>query len=132
MFGATDLASRFSIEIFCPHGIPKSIVSDRDPLFLSAFWKEFFKIQGTTLKYSTAYHLETDGQTEVNNRCLDTYLRCFASENPRQWYKFLHLEEFWNNITFHTAIQMTHFFSLYGRAPPTISDYIYFCYLRKL
>jgi hypothetical protein len=47
--------------------IPKPIVSDRDPLFLSAFWKELFLVQGTTLKYCTTYHSETDGQTEVVN-----------------------------------------------------------------
>ncbi|XP_058733354.1 uncharacterized protein LOC131604963 [Vicia villosa] len=64
-FTAKDLASRFSVEIYRLHGNPKSIVSDRDPLFLSSFWKEFFKKQGTTLKYNTSYHPETDGQTEM-------------------------------------------------------------------
>jgi hypothetical protein len=93
-FSAIDLAGRFSVEICRLHGIPKSIISDRDTLFVSTFWKEMFKVQGTTLKYSTTYHPEIDGQTEVVNRILEAYLRCFASDHPRCWYKFLHLAEF--------------------------------------
>jgi hypothetical protein len=111
------------VEVCRLHGIPKSIVSDRDPLFLSAFWKELFRVQGTTLKYSTTYHPETDGQTEVVNRSLEAYLRCFTSDNPRKWFKYLHLAEFWHNSTFHSAISMTPFEALYGRPPPAMLDY---------
>lgn len=93
-FTSQDLANRFSMEIFKLHGIPKSIISNRDPLFMSSFWRSLFKAQGTTLKFSTAYHLETDGQTEVVNMCLETYLKCFVNDHPRKWFKFLHLAEF--------------------------------------
>lgn len=123
-FTAEDLGNRFSVEICRLHGIPKSIISDRDPLFLSKFWKELFKAQGTLLKYSTAYHPETNGQTEVVNRTLESYLRCFVSDYPWRWFKFLHLAEFWHNTSFHSAIQMPPFQALYGRKPPTIPDYV--------
>lgn len=123
-FSAKDLASCFAVEIFRLHGTPIFIVSDRDPLFLNIFGRTFFKVQGTSLKYSTSYHPEMDGQTKVVNRSLETYLRCFASDHPRQWYKYLHLAEFWYNTSFHTTINMSPFKSLYGRDPPNMFDYL--------
>lgn len=64
------------------YGIPIKIISDRDPVFLSSFWKELLKAHHTFLSYSTAYH---DGQTEVLNRCLKTYLRCYTVDKPTFW-----------------------------------------------
>jgi hypothetical protein len=113
-FTTEDLEQRFSIEICRLHGTPKTIISDRDPLFLSKFWKELFKVQGTQLKYNTTYHPKKDGQTEAVNRTLESYLRCFVRDHPRRWYKFLHLAEYWHNSSYHSAIQMTPFEALYG------------------
>lgn len=84
----------FAKEVVGLHGIPISVVSDRDPLFLSIFWKELYKMQGTQLKMSIAYHLETDGQTEVVNRIVEGYLRYFCSEQPKSWNVMLPWDEY--------------------------------------
>lgn len=123
-FSAQYLASIFLAEIYRLHGIPKTIVSDRDKVFLSNFWKELFKVVGTTLAFSSSYHPQTNGQTEVLNRCLETYLRCFVNDEPNHWTCYLPLAEFWYNTSFHSAIGMSPFQALYGRSPPSISTYV--------
>jgi len=124
-FNAHQLAKRFSVEICRLHGLPKTIISDRDPLFISTFWKHLFKAQDTTLKFSFAYHPQTDGHTEVLNRNLEDYLRCFAGEHPHTWFQYLHLAELWHNTTYHSAIGTSLFHALYGRQPPTALDLLH-------
>lgn len=102
------------------HGVPEAIVSDRDKVFLSHFWRALFEIHGTKLRTSTSYHPQTDGQTEVVNRCLEAYLRCFAGDKPRMWSQWLGWAEYWYNPTYHRTIKMTPFRALYGRDPPTL------------
>ena len=70
----TKIASLYMQHIFKLHGMPISMVSDRDATFTSLFWTELFKLQGTTLAMSTTYHPQSDGQTEVVNRSLEQYL----------------------------------------------------------
>jgi len=123
-YSAKSIAEVFAKEIVRLHGIPASIVSDRDPTFLSLFWKELFRMQGTQLNMSTAYHPESDGQTEVLNRTLETYLRCFSSEQPKSWSHFLSWAEYWYNTSFHGAAQKSPFEIVYGRPPPSISRFI--------
>ena len=71
------------------HGIPTSIVSDRDKVFISSFWRALFQLQGTKLCMSSSYHPQSDGQIEVVNRTLEQYLRCFAGDQPRKWLEWI-------------------------------------------
>jgi hypothetical protein len=123
-YTARSIADVFCREIVRLHGVPLSIVSDRDPIFMSSFWKELFKMQGTKLKMSTAYHPESDGQTEVVNRCLETYLRCFISDQPKSWVSWIHWAEYWFNTTFHASTEKTPFEIVYGRPPPVLTRWI--------
>jgi hypothetical protein len=104
-FIASIMAQIFMDHIFKLH----SIISHRDPTFTINFWQELFGIQGTQLHLITAYHPQNDGQTEVVNKCLETYLRCFASESQNQWAQWLPLVEWWYNTSFHISTRMTHF-----------------------
>jgi transposase InsO family protein len=108
------------------HGVPKSIVSDRDKVFTSKFWQHLFKLYGTPLAMSSAYHPQSDGQTEALNKCLEMYLRCLTFHNPKIWSKVLHLAEHWYNAAFQTSATMTPFKALYGRDPPTMTRVIGF------
>lgn len=117
---APSAAAVFVKEMVRLHEIPLSIIFDRDKVFLSKFWCELFHLQGTKLKFSSAYHPQTDGQTEVINRGVESYLRCFSSVRPKKWYRFLPWAEFSYNTSFHVAAQCTPFHIVYGRDPPPL------------
>lgn len=82
------------------HGIPQTIESDRDHIFLSEFWTELAKLQGTKLCFSSTYHPQSDGQMEALNRCLEMYLRCMTGDDPSEWERFLAWVEYWYNTAF--------------------------------
>ena len=99
------------------HGFPKSIVSDRDRVFTSTFWRALFSLVDTKLLMSSAYHPQTDGQTERVNQCLEMYLRCAVNEAPNQWKSWLALAELWYNSNYHTSLGCSPFKALYGYDP---------------
>lgn len=106
------------------HGMPHSLVSDRDPLFLSKFWQELFKLSGTKLRMSSAYHPQSDGQTEVLNRVIEQYLRSFVHQRPSSWGKFLLWAEWPYNTSIHTATGMTPYEVTFGKKPSSIPPYL--------
>ena len=112
---AMTLASIYVKEVVRLHGIPKSIVSDRDPLFTSRFWQSLQMALGTELNLSTAYHPQTDGQTERVNRVLEDLLRACIIDFGGSWEDHLPLVEFAYNNSFQSSIGMAPFEALYGR-----------------
>ncbi|CAA0826204.1 Unknown protein, partial [Striga hermonthica] len=122
-YTAKSIAKLFVEYVMTLHGLPRSIVSDRDRIFMSSFWSEFFKLQGTELSMSSTYHPQTDGQTEVTNRTLEQYLRCYVHQFPKRWEDYLPWAEYWYNTTYHSSIKAMPFELVYGRKPPTIVSY---------
>lgn len=117
---AKNLAQTFFDQIYKLHGLPESIVSDMDSLFLSEFWQQLFKLSGTRLCMSTAYHPQSDGCTERVNQCLEQYLRSMTSQAPKHWASWLPAAEWWYNTSFHTTLQSTPFEVVYGTKPRCI------------
>ena len=105
-------------------GMPKTIVSDRGSVFTTHFWQELFKLQGIELAMSSAYHPQSNGQTEVVNRSLEQFLKAFVGDKPNAWADWLHLAEYWFNTNFLTLTKLIPFEALYGIPPPSLLDYI--------
>ena len=114
----------FSLERFCRlyiqeivrlHGVPVSIVSDRDPRFTAHFWKSFQKAMGTRLTMSTAFHPQTDGQSERTIQVLEDMLRACVLDHKGNWEEHLPLVEFAYNNIYQASIQMAPYEALYGR-----------------
>jgi hypothetical protein len=116
------VAHIFMDNILKLHGPPTVIITDRDRIFLSKLWTEIFSAMKISLHFSTAYHPESDGQTERVNQCLEQYLRCMAFQEPKKWSEWLPAAEFWYNTSFHTTIKMSPFQALYEYPPPLLTE----------
>jgi transposase InsO family protein len=99
-YTATSVAHAFFAEIVRLHGIPVSIVSDRDPVFTSEFWRELLRLAGVKLQMSSAFHPQSDGQSEATNKIITMYLRCLTGDWPRQWLEWLPWAEFCYNSSY--------------------------------
>ncbi|GJS27056.1 putative reverse transcriptase domain-containing protein [Tanacetum coccineum] len=102
-------------EVVTRHGIPVSIICDRDPRFSSNFWRSLQKALGTNLDMSTAYHLEMDGQSERTIQTLEDMLRACVIDFGKGWVKHLPLAEFSYNNSYHASIKAAPYEALYGR-----------------
>ncbi|GJS67778.1 putative reverse transcriptase domain-containing protein [Tanacetum coccineum] len=109
------LAQLYLKEIVCKHGVPTSIISDRDSLFTSRFWKSLQEAMGTQLDMSTAYHPETDGQSERTIQTMEDMLRACVIDFGSSWDRHLPLVEFSYNNSYHASIKAAPFEALYGR-----------------
>ncbi|MBW0525646.1 hypothetical protein O181_065361 [Austropuccinia psidii MF-1] len=112
-----DLAHLFIKNSFSKHGLPSSIVSDRGPIFASSFWTNLCQQLKISRDLSTAYHPETDGQTERVNQILEHYLWMYVSYHQDDWNTWLPLAEFAYNNSDHSSTKQLAFFTVYGRDP---------------
>ncbi|GJZ66131.1 putative reverse transcriptase domain-containing protein [Tanacetum coccineum] len=109
------LARMYLKEVVTRHGIPVSIICDRDPRFASNFWRSLQKTLGTSLDMSTAYHPQTDGQSERTIQTLKDMLRACVIDFGNGWVRHLPLVEFSYNNSYHASIKAAPFEALYGR-----------------
>ncbi|GJW33629.1 putative reverse transcriptase domain-containing protein [Tanacetum coccineum] len=109
------LARMYLNEVFTRHGIPLSIICDRNPRFASNFWRSLQNALGTSLNMSTVYHPQTDGQSERTIQTLEDMLRACAIDFGKGWVNHLPLVEFSYNNSYHASIKAAPFEALYGR-----------------
>ena len=118
------MAKLFMAHIFKHHGFPKTIILDRDPRMTSLFWRGLFENVGTKLNFSSAYHPQTDGQSEIVNSTILDLLKCYVNEldQRNQWETYLPLLEYAYNNTIHTSTGKTPFEIIEGRLtiPPIL------------
>lgn len=116
-YTAEQLARVFLDRIVRHHGIPESIISDRDKLFTSNYWTTLLAAIGTKKKLSTAYHPQTDGQTERVNQTMETYLRIYCNQQQDNWVSLLPMAQIAYNNKLSEATGATPFFANHGRHP---------------
>ena len=116
-YDAVQLAYIFMDRIVRYHGVPRGITSDRDKLFVSQYWKTLVARIGVKLKLSTAFHPETDGQTERMNRTLEQYLRGFVNTEQNNWATLLPTAQLTLNNAMSQTTGLTPFFANFGRHP---------------
>nr|GEW49351.1 putative reverse transcriptase domain-containing protein [Tanacetum cinerariifolium] len=114
-FKTKKLARLYLKEIVCKHGVPVSIILDRDPIFASRFWRSLQESLGTNLDMSTAYHLQTDGQSERTIQTLEDMLHACVIDFGNGWDKHLPLAKFSYNNSYHASIKAAPFEALYER-----------------
>jgi hypothetical protein len=114
-YSSAKLAELYMSRIVCLHGVPKKIVSDRGTQFTSRFWQKLHESLDTKLNFSSAYHPQTDGQTERTNQVLEDMLRACTLKYKQSWDKSLPYAEFSYNNSYQASLKMSPYEALYGR-----------------
>jgi hypothetical protein len=114
-YSGAKLAELYMSRIVCLHGVPKKIVSNRGSQFTSKFWEKLHESMDTKLNFSSAYHSQTDGQTERTNQILEDMLRACALKYRKSWDKSLPYAELSYNNSYQASMEMALFEALYGR-----------------
>ena len=114
---AQDVASLFFANVYAYHGLPRTIVSDRDKLFTSGFWTTLFELIGTRLAMSTVNHAKTDGQTEAHNKVIGQLLRLHAADDQANWDSYLPYLQFAMNNSVSSSTGTTPFYANHGQHP---------------
>ena len=124
---AAETAKQYWQNVAKLHGIPKKIFSDRDPRFMSAFWKALWRCFGTDLRHSTAYHPQTQGQVERTNAVVEQMLRCTLHQLPdaRKWDEALHHIELAINAAPSRSTGYSPFFLTFGYHPVVLSTFLH-------
>jgi hypothetical protein len=115
IYSGAKLAELYMSRIVCLHGVPKKTVSDRGSQFTSKFWEKLHESMDTKLNFSSAYHPQTDGQTERTNQILEDMLRACALKYRKSWDKSMSNAEFSYNNSYQASIKMAPYEALYGR-----------------
>jgi transposase InsO family protein len=108
-YTTNSVAKVFFDAIVRLHGLPESILSDQDPVFTSKFWSELFTLSGVKLHQSSAFHPQSNGQSEAVNKIITMYLRCLASDRPQHWLRWLSWAEYCYNTLFQSSIRTSPF-----------------------
>jgi hypothetical protein len=119
MINARGIAELFLKYIWCREGYPDSIVSDRGPQFVFSFWAEVCHILGIKIKLFTAFHPQTDGQTEIMNQYIDQRLRPFVNHYQDNWSALIPMMDYAQLTLYHESIRMSPFELLKGFKPRT-------------
>lgn len=117
---AEDTAEMFLQHVYRLHGLPQSLLSDRDPRFTSNFWRAVHRALGVNLCLSIAFHPQTYGSTERTNQTIEDLLRAHCSAHQRDWSKYLHLVEFAFNHAENASTAQSPFYLNYGWHPETL------------
>jgi transposase InsO family protein len=119
-YSRPQLAELYMSRIVCLHGVPKKIVSDRGTQFTLKFWERLHETLDTQLHFNSAYHPQTDGQTQRVNHILEDMLRACALQYGKSWDKCLPYAEFSYNNSYQESLKMAPFEMLYGRRCQTL------------